>query len=182
MQFSIKLDARFLKRSYAKRMFYSAWKLAVAYLFILIFVGFSYTDPAMRGWCIFFLAIAGVGTAIFITAWFHQSKSIDEWLRRQGDAPVSYALSEEFVESTSQSGSTKLKWDAFSSLMISDFDTLLMFPRSTGALTLPTSQVPGPAVEYLKARFAAFGKRVEDKRKLDESGGADNPGAASDRV
>ncbi|HOG92669.1 MAG: hypothetical protein BWX86_00559 [Verrucomicrobia bacterium ADurb.Bin122] len=170
MQFPLKLDARFLKRSYAKRMFYGAWKLAIAYLFILIFVGVSYSDPELRGWCIFFLAVAGVGTAIFVAAWIRQSKSIDDWVSRQGDAPVVYALSEGEVESTSQVGSTKLKWDAFSGLMISDFDTLLLFPRSAGALTLPTDQVPSSAIEYLKARFTAVGKKVEDKRKKAQSG------------
>lgn len=165
MQFPLKLDARFLKRSYAKRMFRGLWKLAAAYLFILIFVGFSYSDPNLRGWCIFFLAVVGVGAAIFVAAWFRQSRSIDDWVSRQGDVPITYVLSEEAVEGTSQVGSTKLKWDAFSSLVITDYDTLLVFPRSTGALTLPTDQVPSTAIEYLKGRFSAFGKKIEDKRK-----------------
>ena len=182
MQFPLKLNARFLKRSYAKRMFYGAWKLAVAYLFILIFVGVSYSDPELRGWCIFFLAIAGVGTSIFVIAWVRQSKSIDDWIRRQGDAPVIYSLSEEVVESASEVGSTKLKWDAFSSLTISDFDTLLIFPRSAGALTLPTDQVPSSALEYLKTRFAASGNKVEDKRKKGDPAGTDNDRAAPGRV
>src|SRR5688572_17159310 len=117
MQFPLKLDARFLKKSYARRMFYGAWKLAVAYLFILVFVGVSYSDPELRGWCIFILAIAGVGTALVAFAWFRQSRSIDAWVNSQGDAAVVYAQSEEVVESTSQVGSTKLKWDAFSGLM-----------------------------------------------------------------
>lgn len=165
MQFSLKLDARFLKKSYARRMFYGAWKLGVAYVFMLVFVAFNYSEPKLRGPCIFFLAVIGLGTAIFAAAWYRQSKVLDDWVQRQGDAPVVYTLSEETVESASQMGSTKLKWDAFSGLTISEFDTLLLFPRSAGALTLPTEQVPAPALDYLKARFAAAGKKVEDQRK-----------------
>jgi hypothetical protein len=165
MQFPVKLDGRFLKKSYARRMFYGLWKLALAYLVILIFVGTSYSDPKTKGFCIFLLAVVGLGTSIFIFAWLRQAKWIEDWASKQGEAPVSYALSEEAVESASQLGSTKLKWEAFSTLVISDFDILLVFPRSAGALTLPTEQMPGAAIDYLKNRFTASGKKVEDKRK-----------------
>lgn len=50
-------------------------------------------------------------------------------------------------------------------MVVSDFDTLLMFAGAAGALTLPSEQVPADALDYLKNRFTAFGKKVEDKRK-----------------
>lgn len=107
----------------------------------------------------------GVATLIFASAWFRQAKSIDSWVRNQGEAAIVYALSDAAVETTSQAGSTKLKWETFSELVVSDFDTLLKFPNRNGALTLDTGQVPPSAIEYLKARFRAHGKKIEDKRK-----------------
>ena len=124
-----------------------------------------YGDPRFTGWAIFFLTLMGLATVVFAAAWFHQAKSIDAWVRTQGDVPVRYTLSEEAVETISQTGSAKLKWEAFAELRITDFDTLLKFPRRGGALTLRTDQVPREAIDYLKGRFQAHGKKIEDKRK-----------------
>jgi hypothetical protein len=165
MEFPLKLSAGFLKKSYARRMFYDLWKLALAYIAILVFVCTRYGEPAFTGWAIFFLSVMGLGVVIFSGVWFHQAKSIDGWIRSQGDAPIRYALSEDAVETTAQMGSTKLKWDAFAGLTITDFDTLLTLPQRGGALTLHTDQVPREAIEYLKDRFKAHGKKIEDKRR-----------------
>lgn len=148
-------------------MFYDLWKLALAYVAVLIFVCSRYGEPGFTGWAIFFLTVMGLAVVIFSASWFHQTKSIDGWIRSQGDAPVIYALSEEAVETTAQTGSTKLKWDAFAELTITDFDTLLKLPQRGGALTLQTSQVPREALQYLKDHFHAHGKKIEDKRKKD---------------
>jgi hypothetical protein len=165
MEFSLRLSAGFLKRSYARRMFYDLWKLVLAYVAILGLVCSRYGDPRFTGWAIFFLTVVGLGTLIFGAAWFHQAKRIDDWIRRQGEAPIVYVMSEDTVETTAQAGSTKLKWDAFAELSITDFDTLLKFPRRGGALTLNTTQLRPEAVEYLKDRFHAHGKKITDKRK-----------------
>jgi len=165
MKFPLKLSAGFLKKSYARRMFYDLWKLALACVAVLAFVWSRYNEPGFNGWAVFFLTLIGLTVGIFTAAWFHQAKQIDYWIRAQGDAPIVYALSEETVETTAQTGSTKLNWDAFAELAITDFDTLLKFPKRGGALTLHTKQVPREAIEYLKDRFQAHGKKIDDKRR-----------------
>jgi hypothetical protein len=164
MQFPLKLTAQFLKRSYARRMFRGWWKIVIA---TLVAVALATAD-AMRGplsiTSVFALSALGLYLVIAGIAWFRQSRALDEWLRRQAGAPVIYSLSEETIESAAEVGSTKLKWDAFRSLAISDFDTLLVFPYH-GALTMPTDQIPGEALEFLKTQFFSHGKKVEDTRR-----------------
>jgi hypothetical protein len=164
MQFPLKLTAQFLKRSYARRMFRGWWKITIATVVAAVVV----TADAMRGplgiTSIFVLCALGFYFVIAGVAWFRQSRALDEWLRQQAGAPLIYSLSEETIESTAEVGSTKLKWDAFRSLAISDFDTLLVFPHQ-GALTMPTDQIPREAIEFLKKQFLSHGKKIEDKRK-----------------
>lgn len=164
MQFSIRLTKSFLKRSYARRMFCNSWKLAIA--IVLIFVSFVLHGAILISDASSVFALSSIGFALLIfgAAWLRQSKMIDDWIRAQGDAPVVYVLSEESVESSSTMGSMRLKWDALYRITITNCDTLLHFQR-LGALTLPTDQVPVEAMDYLKGRFRAHGKRVEDKRK-----------------
>lgn len=164
MKFSVHLSAAFLKKSFSRRVFYDAWKLAIAYVAILAGSIVGYGDPEFRTCAVFGFSLAGLGTALFGAIWIHHAKVIGDWLRRQGDAPVVYSLTEESVETTSSIGSSKLSWDAFTGLTITEFDTLLKFPRA-GVLTLPTEQVTVEVMQCLKERFQAYGKKIEDRRK-----------------
>ncbi len=164
MQFSVKLSAKFLKRSYAKRLFPHRWLGAIA----VVAVGYAAASQAIRGGFSFF-PIFGVSLIAFYllicgVALIQQSRALDDWREKQGEAPVLYSLCEDSIESFSQIGSTKLKWSAFRSLAITEFDTLLMF-SARGALTLPTDQIPGEALEFLKKQFSAHGKKITDARK-----------------
>ena len=164
MQFPLYLDATFLKKSYARRMFHGWGKLAIAVVLVLVSTALSAGEDHLSAWSVFGLIAVGLAGLIFGVAWHRQSKAIDDWIRAQGKAPVIYALSEDLVETTSAIGSTKLKWDAFRGMAITDEDTLLLFPHS-GALTLPTRQVPSEAIEFLKKRLLAHDKKIKDKRK-----------------
>jgi hypothetical protein len=146
-------------------MFHDRWKLAAAYLAVLVLVALNFGDPAFRGWAVFFFTLIGLGSLVFSVAWFTQAKGIDDWVSRQGDAPIHYVLSDETVETISQAGSAKVTWDSFAELAVTDFDTLLKFPRRAGVLTLDTAQVPAGAIEFMKERFRAHGRKVEDARK-----------------
>jgi hypothetical protein len=164
MQFPLSLSAAFLKRSYARRMFSGWWKLVIAALVALVAAAWEIRGGAIGMFSVFAIAALVLYVVIAAIAWRRQSKALDEWLRHQAGAPVVYSLSDEAIESSAEVASTKLKWEAFHSLSISDFDTLLGF-SSHGALTLPTEQVPVEALEFLKKQFLAHGKKVEDKRK-----------------
>lgn len=164
MQFPLSLSAAFLKRSYAKRMFSGWWKIVIAAVVVAIVTVWEVRDGSIGMFSIFAISALGFYLLVAAVAWIRQSKALDEWLRQQAGAPVVYSLTEEAIESSAKIGSTKLKWDAFRSLAISDFDTLLGF-SSHGALTLPTEQVPTEALEFLKQQFLARGKKVEDRRE-----------------
>ncbi len=165
MQFPVQLTASFLKSSYARRMFYGWWKIAIATAVGAAAVIMNAMRGPLNGGSIFIMSGLGFYFTIATVAWFRQSKALDEWLRRQAGAPVIYLFSEDGIESSSAVGSTKLKWDAFRSLAISDFDTLLEF-LFHGALTLPTDQIPREALEFLQQRFQANGKKIKDRRKV----------------
>jgi hypothetical protein len=164
MQISITLTAGFLKKSYAKRIFRSWWKFLIAFAMITVSVVADLRSGQFGPLSAFGVSAVGFCVLIYGLAWFRQLKALNDWLKKQGSAPVTYTISAEAVESTSEVGSAKLKWDAFSRLTISDLDVLLFFQRS-GALTLPTQQVPQEALEFLKQQFLTHGKKVEDKRK-----------------
>jgi hypothetical protein len=164
VQFPVTLTARFLKRSYAKRIFHRWWLVVIA----VIAVSFATRSSILEGpfglLPMFAFAAFGVYVVLSAVVWTRQSKALDEWLRHQAGAPVIYSLSEEAIESSAAIGSTRLKWDAFRSLTITDFDTLLAFSPH-GALTLPTDQVPPEALHLLKKQFLAHGRKVDDQRK-----------------
>ena len=164
MQFLLTLTPSFLKRSYARRIFRGWWQLLIAGVLILVAVGGDILSGHFDSLSAFAVTALGLCVLVYGVAWFQQSRALGDWLKQQGGAPVIYTLSEDAVESSSEVGSTKLKWDAFARLTISDLDVLLVFPR-TGALTLPTGQVPSEALEFLKQRFLAHGKKVEDRRR-----------------
>ena len=145
-------------------MFYDLWKLAAAFACAVIAAFVLYRDPASKTFAIFLFSLVGVTVCFITAAWFHQSRQIDEWARRQGDTPVHYSLTEDAVESRSQLGATKLNWDAFSKMRISEDDTLLFYSK-VAALTLPTKQVPEEALAYLASRFSHYTKPIEDRRK-----------------
>jgi hypothetical protein len=164
MQFPVKLSAKFLKRSYAKRLFPHWWLGAIA----VVAIGYAVVSQVMRGGLSFFpifgISLIVVYLLICGVAWLRQSRALDDWREKQGETPVLYSLSEDSIESVSEVGSTKLKWSAFRSLAITEFDTLLML-SAHGALTLPTDQIPDDVLEFLKKQFSAHGKKVTDARK-----------------
>ena len=163
MQFPLHITAAFLKRSYARRTYRGWWKvLASVSVIVLMWIA---DETGTHTGLIFVMSMLSLYVVLGAIAWFRQLRAIRDWLQMQGDAPVIYSISEETVEASSAIGSTKLKWDAFKKITVSDFDTLLVFSYH-GALTLPTAQVPKEALDFLKTRFAAHGKKVEDKRKL----------------
>jgi hypothetical protein len=126
MQFPLSLTATFLKKSYARRIFHGWWKLVLAAILVLIGTFASAREGHLSAWSVFGLTAVGLAVLVFGAAWFRQSKAIDDWIRAQGEALVIYSLSDDAVETASAVGSTKLKWDAFRGLAITDEDTLLL--------------------------------------------------------
>lgn len=164
MQFPVTLTRGFLRRSYARRIFRNWWRILIGIVLIVFVViedlcsghfgALSAAGTTVIGFCLLFYGLA----------WFKQARALDDWLKTQGPEPVIYTLSEETVQNTSVVAGMALRWEVFARLKISDLDVLLVFPRS-GALTLPTEQVPAEALDFLKQRFLAHGGKVEDRRR-----------------
>lgn len=164
MQFPIRVTAGFLKRSYA-RWLMRGWRLTlIAVGVVAVKVVPEGIRGDLSGLSYVGISALGVLALVMLGAWIRQSRFLGDWIRRQGDAPVIYTLTDEVVESTSALGGVKLKWDVFDRLTINDFETLLEYSRPN-ALTLPTSQVPAAALELMKSRMLAHGKIVDDRRR-----------------
>lgn len=163
MQFSVQITAGFLRRSHGRRLFRHPWRLVLAVVLVGLSVGMDLRDGHLENWSVLCLSAVAFGVLIFAIGWHRQSKVIDDWCQKQGDAPVVYSLTESEIEAVSQMGSMRLKWDAFSHLKISEWDTLLHFGRGS-ALTLPTAQVPAEAMNFMKQQFVSHDKKVEDAR------------------
>jgi hypothetical protein len=164
IQFSLELTPEFLKRSYARRIFSGWWKIALAAAAIGLIVIWEVRHGPIGMITVFALSALSLYIIVFSIVWFRQSRALDDWIRQQAGAPVIYSLSDATIETSSGVGSTKLKWEAFRRLSISETDTLLMFSQH-GALTLPTGQIPLEALNFLKKQFVTHGKKVEDRRK-----------------
>lgn len=163
MQFSLQLTASFLKRSYARRMFYRWWAIALAVAVTVGIVTMDWLNGSLSAVSIFALSALAFYAAIAGLAWLRQSRALDAWLRMQDGAPVVYSLTPETVESRSAQGAVQLQWAAFRLLVIDDFDTLLVL-RTPGALTLPTAQIPAEALAFMQQQIRLHGGRVQDRR------------------
>jgi hypothetical protein len=164
MEFPLTITGGFLKRSHAKRIFRGKWFLLLGVA--LIVTGLAWGDPGESVDAVDQFGIISLIflVAFFSIAWFKQVASINDWVRKQGSDPVIYRLSEDFIEAASNLGSSKLKWEMFHRLVISDLDLLLMFSRNA-ALTMPTDQVPSEAIDFLVTKFTNHSLKIEDRRK-----------------
>jgi hypothetical protein len=165
MEFPLTITPAFLKRSHARRIFRHWLRLVLASVLILIAVGMDVRRGQLGSISAVGLSAIGFCVLVYGATWIRQVMAIREWARRQGTASVVYALSEATVKATSEMGGTELKWEAFSGIVVTDFDTRLVFSRN-GALTLPTDQIPPEALDFMKKQLGAHGKKIEDQRKV----------------
>jgi hypothetical protein len=163
MTFTITLKREFLKRAYARRIFGDSWKLGIALIALVIGAVILFDNPETKGWALLFAGVALVGVGTLISAWLIQCRQINKWADRQGDAPVHYTVDNEWIETSSLSGSNKLKIDVFERLEV-DEDTISLFYSRMGALTLPLAQVPKEAFDAIEASFIA--RSIPIRKKL----------------
>lgn len=164
VSFSVVLERKFLRKSYARRLFYHPWRLVAAVVAMAFGVWWMMRDGGfgVLPWMV--LGIAGLFAVVCGLAWMQRAREIDRWLEGQGGLPVVYTLSEEKIETESFVGKTALLWMAFSGLTINEEDTLLHV-QGGAALTLPTRQVPTEALGFITRKVGAAGKNVEDQRR-----------------
>jgi hypothetical protein len=164
IRFEVTLSRYFLRRSHSRRIFRNWWQLVIAAGLV-----FTLSNLAIANFRVGNISEGWGAVLRFIAffcgfAWDRMARPIDRWARQQGGAPVRYVLTAECVETTSELGSTRIKWTAFETLIVSDFDVILE-TSVANALTVPTAQIPPAALDYLRQQFEAQGKKVKDRRK-----------------
>ena len=84
-------------------------------------------------------------------------------LKRLEGAPITYRFDETEMSTESALGSSTLKWEMIKKLWI-DPDLILVFYARNGYTTIPTSQIPDDALEFLVTRTQESRGSIIDKR------------------
>ncbi len=164
MEFEIRITEKFLKEAHFRRLF-SGWKkILFAFGLIILAVIIDIYSGELGKISVIGLTVMLICILIYSAAWYRQCREVRKWLEKQEETPVRYNLLTMKIEAESLIGSTTLKWTAFKRLVIHPHDTLLEFSQA-GALTLPTEQIPPPALLFLIERFTKHNLEIKDFRK-----------------
>lgn len=154
MEFDVRITEALLRRVAMRRLL-RRWPLKlIAVALILIGVGFDIAKAGLGAVSVAGLTILGFSLLIYGAYYVRQTRSIAEWKRLQGDAPVHYILSPESLKATSNLGGTELRWNVFRELL-EHSEFLLLGIGSSGHLTLPRNDVPPKALAFIRERFAS---------------------------
>ncbi len=167
MEFDVQITEAFLMRSHFRRLFRNWKRLTIAFGLIVVGLGIGFSSGGLGRLSVLGMTVMAFCVLLYSAAWIRQRRSIREWIKKQGVTPVRYTLSEDVLTAQSVMGSTTLKWNVFERLVVQALDTLLELPGS-GALTLPTSQIPQDAMIRLVEKFTAHGKPIKDSRPRGE--------------
>jgi hypothetical protein len=99
---------------------------------------------------------------MYCTAYLRQRIAVDKVVRQIGNAPIHYILSEECVSASSPLGKTELRWTALKELYITGEYTLIKWGSNT-FVSLPTSQIPNNAQQFLIEQFRKHGLKIRQK-------------------
>lgn len=160
MEFDVHITAALLHRVGVRRLF-RRWPLDLGAM-LLILIGVS-PDIAKGHFGIIStvaLTICGFKIVIYAASYFRLRRSVADWERLQGDAPVHYQLTSDTLRAQSNLGRSELRWSVFRELL-EHRDFLLLGLGRSGLLTLPVSDVPAEAHAFIRERFASHGLPVK---------------------
>ncbi len=160
MEFDVHITGAFL-RKVARRRLLRRWPLDLT-AGALVVTGI-WLGPAGSRWgagSVFGLTALGFLLLFYGANYLRQRRSIADWTRMQGDAPVHYHLTPESLRATSNLGGSELRWSAFRELMEHP-DFLILSLGSSGRLTLPRAEVPPEALAFIHERFASHNLPVK---------------------
>lgn len=161
MTASFTITRTFLRRSYLRRMFHRWWLNLIAIAMISPSVISDLQRGTLSNISTFGIAAVSILVLRHATAWYRQSQTIDDWISKQGEAPIHYQFGADAITVESTIGKSTLKWSAFKRLTITPFHLLLEFPRRQGALSLPANQVTPEVCTFICDRFSENGLTVK---------------------
>ena len=109
------------------------------------------------------LTLLSILVLAYLVAFVMRRKQMADLLRRLRGAPVSYSFGDSEIGIESALGSSTLKWNAIKKLWI-DPDIILVFYAQNGYTTIPTSQMPADALDFLAAQVKRVGGSILDNK------------------
>ena len=164
MTTSFIITRKFLRGSHLRRLLGRWWLILIATVLMLPSIVLDLQAGALSGVSMFGIAALSMLILRFSVAWYRQSRSINDWVTKQGTEPVHYRFEEEFITAESVIGKTTLKWNAFRRMTSDSFHVLLEFPRGQGALTVPSEQLAPDALQFLIDRFTENQLPIKNKK------------------
>jgi hypothetical protein len=152
MEFDVHITERLLKRVVIRRMF-RGWPLfLLATTLILVGVATEFSTGPLSTMSAVGLTALGIYGLLYLLHYIRQCRSIADWARLQGAAPVHYVLNDESLRATSNLGATELKWHVFKELREHP-DFILLGLSRVSHLTLPTADIPPEALALIRQKF-----------------------------
>ena len=137
--------------------------LLIAILVCIGYITYDLADGSLSIIGVVILTILFILAIIYTVAIVSRRKQMKELLERLGDAPVSYTLNDEELSTESTLGSSTLKWNMIKKLWI-DPDLTLVFYSRSGYTTIPTSQIPSDALNFLSKQIKLSGGSILNKQ------------------
>jgi hypothetical protein len=155
LEFDVHLTGTLL-RKVAWRRLWRRWPLMVlAWLLVAGSVTLDLRRDGLSDVSVFALTAAGMQLLVYGAHAVRQERSISEWKRLQGDAPIRYVFTPDTVRATSNLGCTEIRWDVFRELR-EHRDYVLLGMGRGGFLTFPRAQLPPEAAAFLRERFTGL--------------------------
>lgn len=120
-----------------------------------IFLGISQSKEGVGLVGMIGLTALGIAILLLATSYVVRCRAIREWHRIQGEAPVSYQVTDDVIRATSNLGATELKWVVFKELSITKEAYLLRYENGAH-LTLPIRDVPPDAFSLILEKFRSL--------------------------
>jgi hypothetical protein len=159
IEFNITPDRRLLHRIHRRRIFRRAWLILIGAALVGLEAFYNIRLGRIDYLETVALTMLGAAVLVYVAAYVRQRTSIDRITRQIGDAPIHYVLSEESVSATSPLGKTELRWTALKELYMTPEYTLIKWDANT-FVSLPTSQIPSDAKQFLIEQFRKHGLKV----------------------
>ena len=154
---------RFLFRS-------EGWGTILACALCFGFVVFDVSDGSLGRLGFANLTLLLILALFYLVAFVTRRNQMTDLMRKLGDTPVSYSLSDSEIGTRSALGSSTLKWELIRKLWI-DPDITMVFYARNGYTTIPTNQIPADAMGFLAAQVKRVGGLVLDNRtKVGQAG------------
>lgn len=145
------------------------WSTFVAAALCIAYIIYDGATGGMGYLSIVIITVLLLLALVYAVLVVSRRKQMAQLLKRLGDEPVSYELSDSELSTETALGSSTLKWEMIKKLWI-DPDLTLVFYARNGYTTIPTDQIPSEALIFIADRVKSVGGTVTDNTTRAEQG------------